>query len=322
MRINGKFCLILFLIFSVASQAANRPNFSFSTAELSNQLNQKTVRQIYQDKTGYLWIVTQEGINRFDGYQLISFIHEPRKAGSLSSDNVRAIVQDKAQRLWIATDGGGLNLYNSANQTFSHWKQSDTSANSPLSNQIRSMALDSQGFIWLGYKNGKFSRFNPDTMAFDHFDPRQLLPSLEIDATVTAIKEDGNHMWLATDGNGLLKFAKQSLTLTAYNSASEQDFFSDRLTHLFIDTQQRLWISSYDAGVSVLNPQRNRFTTFSHQAEQNNSLAANLVHTMYQDQKQRMWFGTDAGASLWDGSDKFTTYSIDQGLSDNKVLSI
>ncbi|MGS2720896.1 two-component regulator propeller domain-containing protein [Paraglaciecola aestuariivivens] len=322
MQNNGKFWLVFLLFFSLASQAANNPNFSFSIAEISNQLNQKTARQIYQDQTGYLWVVTQEGIHRYDGYQLLSFVHEPRNPNSLSSDNVRTILQDKAQRLWIATDGGGLNLYNSANHTFSHWKQSDNLAKSPLSNQIRSMALDNDGYMWLGYNNGKFSRLNPDTMDFKHFDPRQLLPSLDKDASITAIINDGNQLWLATDGNGLFKLDKQSLTLSAYNSTTEQVFFSDQLTNLFIDIQQRLWISSKDAGVSMMNPQRNKFTHFKQQEKQPNSLADNLVHTIYQDQKQRIWFGTDSGASLWNGRDQFITFSVAHGLSDKKVLSI
>jgi signal transduction histidine kinase/CheY-like chemotaxis protein/streptogramin lyase/HPt (histidine-containing phosphotransfer) domain-containing protein len=319
---KGKFWLAFFLSFSIGLHAADSPNFSFTPAELSKQLSQKTVRQIYQDNTGYLWIVTQEGVSRYDGYQLLSFVHDSRKSDSLSSDNVRAVLEDQEKRFWVATDGGGLNLYNPANQTFSNWKQSSNPDKSPLSNQIRSMALDKVGYIWLGYNNGNFSRFNPNDMAFEHFDTRSLLPNLEKDAAVTAIIEDGNYIWLATDGNGLLKLDKQSKELTRLHRNSPNPLFSDRLTQLFIDVQQRLWLTSYDAGVSVLDPQRIKFSTMQHHAEQPNSLAANLVHTIYQDQRQRIWFGTEAGASLWNGRDKFTTFSVDNGLSDNKILSI
>jgi signal transduction histidine kinase/ligand-binding sensor domain-containing protein/CheY-like chemotaxis protein/HPt (histidine-containing phosphotransfer) domain-containing protein len=319
---KGKFWFVFFLSFSLTIHAAESPNFSFTPTALSDQLSQKTVRQIYQDSTGYLWVVTQEGVGRFDGYQLLSFVHDSRKSDSLSSDNVRAVLEDNEKRLWVATDGGGLNLYNSAKQTFSTWKQGSNLAITPMSNQIRSMALDKLGHIWLGYNNGNFSRFNPNDMAFEHFDTRQLLPNLEKDAAVTAIIEDGSNIWLATDGNGLLKLNNQNRKLTRIHSNSTNALFSNRLTELFIDVQQRLWITSYDAGVSVLDPQRLKFTTFEHSDEQPNSLAANLVHTIYQDQRQRLWFGTEAGASLWDGRTKFTTFKVDDGLSDNKVLSI
>lgn len=319
---NGKFWLVFILTFSIGIHATESPNFSFTPAELSSQLSQKTIRQIYQDNTGYLWIVTQEGVSRYDGYQLLRFVHDSRKSDSLSSDNVRAVLEDNEKRLWIATDGGGLNLYNSAKQTFSTWKKGSNLDITPSSNQIRSMTLDKLGFIWLGYNNGNFSRFNPNDMTFEHFDTRLLLSELEKDAAVTAIAEGANNIWLGTDGNGLLKLDKQNATLTRIHSGSPNALFSDRLTKLFIDEQQRLWLTSYDAGVSVLDPQRNKFTTFQHNAEQPNSLAGNLVHSIYQDQQQRLWFGTEVGASLWDGQNKFSTFTMEDGLSDNKVLSI
>ncbi len=318
----GIYGLVFFLAFSLNANSADNPNFSFTPAELSQQLTQKTVRQIYQDSTGYIWVVTQEGVSRYDGYQLLSFVHDPRKTDSLSSDNVRAILEDNEQRLWIATDGGGLNLFNSAKQTFSHWKATKDSSNTPTSNRQQSLYLDSENYIWLGYRNGNFSRFNPDDMSFEHFDTRQLLPGLDKDAAITAIIEDGQCIWLATDGNGLLKLDKQTNTLTRLHTGSNKPLFSDRITQLFIDVQQRLWLTSHDAGISMLDPQRLKFTTWQHNENQPNSIAADLVHTIYQDQKQRIWLGTEAGASLWNGRNKFTTYNTEDGLSDNKVLSI
>lgn len=319
---KGIVWLFFFLTFSTGIQAAESPNFSFTPTELSKQLSQKTVRQIYQDSTGYLWVVTQEGVSRYDGYQLLSFVHDPRKSNSLSSDNVRAVLEDNEKRLWVATDGGGLNLFNSAKQTFSSWPKIANSDTSPMSNQIRSMMLEKSGYIWLGYNNGNFSRFNPDDMTFEHFDTRTLLPELEKDAAVTSIIEDGNCIWLATDGNGLLKLDKLTRTLTRLHMTSATPLFSDRLTQLFIDAQQRLWLTSHDAGVSMLDPQRIKFTVWQHLNEKSDSLAANLVHAIYQDQRQRIWLGTEAGASLWNGRDKFTTFNIEDGLSDNKILSI
>lgn len=319
---NGKFWFVFFLTCCLKTHLAHSSNFSFTPSELSNQLSQKTVRQIYQDSTGYVWVVTQEGVSRYDGYQLLSFVHDSRKSDSLSSDNVRVVLEDKQKRLWLATDGGGLNLYNSAKQTFTTWKQGDDLGKTPSSNRIRSLALDKLGFILLGYNNGDFSRMNPNEMTFEHFETRALLPNLEKNAAITAMIADGSDLWLATDGNGLLKLNTQDKQLSHIHSNSAEALFSDRLTKLFIDVQQRLWLASYDAGVSVLDAQRNKFTSFQHNEEQPNSLAGNLVHTIYQDQRQRLWFGTEAGASLWDGNNKFRTFNVDDGLSDNKILSI
>ncbi|MFT4810946.1 MAG: signal transduction histidine kinase/ligand-binding sensor domain-containing protein [Paraglaciecola sp.] len=314
--------LIFSLFFSLNLYAEEIPNFSFSPADLNKRLSQKTTKQIYQDSTGYIWVVTQEGLSRYDGYQLLSFTHNPRESNSLSSDNVSAVLEDHNKRLWVATDGGGLNLFNSANQTFSVWQEADNSSTRPSSNRQESLYVDSQNFIWLGYRDGNFSRFNPDNMVFEHFNTRELLPELDKDAPVTSIIEDANSIWLATDGNGLLKLNKTDMQLTRLYRGSETPLFSDRLTQVFIDFKQRLWLASKDAGISVGDPQRLNFTTWQHHDNQTDSLAANLVHTIYQDQKQRIWLGTEEGASLWNGRNKFTTYNKDSGLSDNQVMSI
>jgi signal transduction histidine kinase/ligand-binding sensor domain-containing protein/DNA-binding NarL/FixJ family response regulator/HPt (histidine-containing phosphotransfer) domain-containing protein len=319
---NAIFWLISPLVFSLSLYAEERPNFSFSPAELNKRLSQKTIKQIYQDSTGYIWVVTQEGLSRYDGYQLLSFTHNPRESDSLSSDNVSAVLEDRKKRLWVATDGGGLNLFNSANQTFTVWQEADNSSARPSSNRQESLYVDSQNFIWLGYRDGNFSRFNPENMVFEHFNTRELLPELDKDAAVTSIVEDNNSIWLATDGNGLLKLNKTDMQLTRLYRGSETPLFSDRLTQVFIDFQQRLWLTSKDAGISVGDPQRVNFTTWQHNQNQSDSLASNLVISIYQDQKQRIWLGTEEGASLWNGRDKFTTYNKDSGLSDNQVLSI
>ncbi len=253
---NAIFWLISPLVFSLSLYAEERPNFSFSPAELNKRLSQKTIKQIYQDSTGYLWVITQEGLSRYDGYQLIRFVHDPRKPNSINSVNVRVIIEDNNNRLWVATDGGGLNLFNSANHTFTSWQSSNGMNDSPMSNKIRSMWLDQGGDIWLVYNNGNFSRFNPDKMIFEHFNTRELLPDLDTDAAVTSIAEDDIAIWLATDGNGLLKLDKTSQQLTRLYTGSNTALFSDRLTQVFIDAQQRLWLTSYDAGVSVADRQR------------------------------------------------------------------
>ncbi len=316
------FWLLTLLGCSFNALAEDNDNFSFTPADLSKQLTQKTVRQVYQDSTGYLWFVTQEGISRYDGYQLLRFIHDPRQADSISSDNVKAVVEDHQQRLWIATDGGGLNLFNSATLTFTAWRQTPDSQLSPTSNRLQTLYFDTENHLWIGYRDGNFSRFNPQTRTFDHYTTRELLPELSKDAAVTGFAQEGDTLWLSTDGNGLLALNKTTGQLTRLHTDSSPALASNRLTHLFMDQQQRLWLASQNAGVTLLTPQRDTTKHFAHQPDQPHSLAANLVHTIYQDQQQRLWFGTDAGASLWDGRHGFKSFGTPAGLSDNKVLSI
>lgn len=315
-------CTLLIFTFSFKLLAENKANFIFTSAELNQQLSQKSIRQVFQDSTGYLWVVTQEGIARYDGYELVKFVHDPRKPHSLSSDNVRAVIQDKKNRLWIATDGGGLNLFDATNQTFTAWQHKTLTTSSPLSNRIMSMMLDDNGDIWLGYNSGNFSRLQPDEMTFEHFNIQDLLPELNKEAFITSFIEDSNFIWLTTDGNGLLKLDKKTKQLERFHTGSATPFFSDRLNSLYIDVQQRLWVTSSDAGVAVADPQRLNFKSWQYQENQKQSLPANHVYTVFQDKQQRIWVGTEQGVAIWNGRNNFDTFNMDSGLNHNMVLSI
>tara|TARA_R110000744_G_scaffold1965_1_gene7646 strand:- start:10316 stop:14899 length:4584 start_codon:yes stop_codon:yes gene_type:complete len=316
------YCLLLLFVCSFKLHAENKANFIFTPAALNQQLSQKSIRQVFQDSSGYLWIVTQEGMVRYDGYELVKFIHDPRKPDSLSSDNVRTIVEDNSNRLWIATDGGGLNLFDAANQTFITLKSDERANTAPLSNRIMSMMLAENGDIWLGYNNGDFSRFQPDKMTFEHFNTQDLFPELNKTAFITSFAEETNYIWIATDGNGLLRLNKNNKQVKRFYTGSETPFFSDHLNNLFIDIQQRLWVASADAGVAVADPQRLNFTSWQHQEDQVQSLPANRTYSVFQDRQQRIWIGTEQGVAIWNERNAFDTFNTDNGLSNNLILSI
>ena len=319
---NAIYCLLLLFVFSFKLHAESKANFIFTPAALNQQLSQKSIRLVFQDSTGYLWLVNQDGLARYDGYELVNFVHDPRKPDSLSSYNVRAVIEDNSNRLWLATNGGGLNLFDAAKQSFITLKSDALVNTTPLSNHIMSMMLAESGDIWLGYNNGNFSRFQPDKMTFEHFDTQVLLPELDKNIFITAFVEEANFIWLATDGNGLLKLNKKTKKLERFYTDSDTPFFSNRLSNLFIDGQQRLWVTSVDNGVAVTDTQRLKFTAWQHKENKKNSLPSNHVYTVFQDKDQRIWIGTDKGVAIWNERNKFRSFKTEDGLSSNIVLSV
>ncbi|MDU0353085.1 two-component regulator propeller domain-containing protein [Paraglaciecola aquimarina] len=217
---------------------------------------------------------------------------------------------------------GGLNLFNPAKQNFTRLKAKENDPSRPMSNGIRTMYRDPQDMIWLGYNDGNFSQFDPEAGVFKHFETQQLMPAGSKRAQITSIASYNNQIWLTTDGNGIFLLDKTTQKLSRWFTGSAAPLFSDRLTQVFIDNQQQLWLASYDSGVMVGRPQLNNFRHLQHRAEQSNSLAANLVHHIYQDHQQRIWIGTEAGISIWDGRNQFKNYSSADSLTHDKVLSI
>ena len=95
------------LVCCLALMSAERTSsFAFSSLKLKDGLSQLTVSAIYQDKRGFLWLGTRNGLNRYDGNSFVVYKHDNRDSSSLSSNHILALVEDNQHNLWIATANG------------------------------------------------------------------------------------------------------------------------------------------------------------------------------------------------------------------------
>jgi len=104
---------------SAFSQLPEEPVFTVYGMQAG--LSQGTVNALYQDEAGFIWIGTQDGLNRFDGVEFVAFKHSPDDFTSLSDDYVLAIVAASGGRLWVGTDRGGLNLFDPLSGSSEHY---------------------------------------------------------------------------------------------------------------------------------------------------------------------------------------------------------
>ena len=110
--------LLVVWIFPVSTVEAQFSYLRFETLSLEHGLSQTSVRAIHQDRHGFMWFGTEDGLNRYDGYTFTVFKPVPGDAGSLSSSFVRAILEDPDGTLWIGTNGGGFNKYDPSTERF------------------------------------------------------------------------------------------------------------------------------------------------------------------------------------------------------------
>ena len=123
------------------------------------------VRSIVKEKNGFVWIGTENGLNRFDGTKIK--IYNKQNSG-LSSNDVADLLIDKKGRIWIATYGGGLNLYHPFSDKFVSYKNILNNKTSIPSNELNTLFEDSKGTIWVGTKNG-MSTFNEKKQNFTNY---------------------------------------------------------------------------------------------------------------------------------------------------------
>jgi len=112
------------------STRAQTNQVKFHNLNSEQGLSQATARCIYQDSKGFLWVGTQDGLNKYDGYTFTIYRHDQADQNSLSNNSVSAILEDKFGMLWIGTTGGGLNRFDRQTEKFTRYLHD---ANNPQS---------------------------------------------------------------------------------------------------------------------------------------------------------------------------------------------
>jgi streptogramin lyase len=100
-------------------------------------LSNAFVWDILQDRQGFLWFATEDGLNRFDGYKFTIFRHQG--SGTVSHNTIWALYEDQSGTLWVGTYGGGLNKFDQATQTFTHYQHDPKNPNSLSDNHVRTI---------------------------------------------------------------------------------------------------------------------------------------------------------------------------------------
>lgn len=308
----------------VVSKGTAYVHINFTQPRFSEKLTQQSVRQTFQDSSGALWFVTQEGLNRYNGYELQNFKYAPRNLHSLPSDNITKLTEDGDGNLWLSTRGAGLVEFLASSESFVPIFSDPNNRNTPYSNEISTVFSAADGSIWLGYSNA-FSKFSPKTRTFHHFVAgSDQIPYMGAISSFTQTT-DGT-IWAATQTAGLLRIDPTSGRVSAYSHIPQQSnsISSNWLFSLTTDRHDNIWIASADAGVSRFNPADGTAINFVHIESDPKSLSSNQTTDIFKDVDGRIWIGTTAGLNLYipeiNGFERFT--STNSGLPENLVISI
>ncbi|HLO31765.1 MAG TPA: PAS domain S-box protein [Anaerolineales bacterium] len=313
----------------------------FEHLTIEDGLSQNAGLTFFQDSKGYLWIGSQDGLNRYDGYDFKVFKQDPDDPDSISHNSILAITQDKDGYLWIGTWGGGLNRFDPATETFVHYLHNSNEPNSLSSDTVTSIKQDSTGALWVGTIGG-LNRYNPLTNGFDHFknDPKDP-NSLSGDA-ISVIFEDSHHqLWIGTgaigmEGSGLNRFDPTTGKVVRYqhNNSASQSLSSNNIASIYESSDGTFWIATggfslQGNGLNQFDPRTGTARYFSNNPESADSLGANNLMALWGDSSGVLWIGTwAAGLDRMELSNPghFVHYQNDRffpdSLSGNEIWSL
>ena len=322
------FVIVLTILFEQTAAQTKRLQFEHITTE--NGLSNNYVLHIFQDKKGFIWISTQDGVNRYDGYEFKHFRHNPADINSLSDYAVNHIFEDSKGIFWISTREG-LNQFNPLTEKFIHYKMSKDDPNSLSAQRVNRCVEDSSGNIWIATRNG-LNRFNQETGIFEkYFNDASDPKSISSNVITTLLSDSKGNLWIGTD-RGLNKYDFKSNSFQTFfaESNNPNSLPSNVITALFEDSKGILWIGTI-GGLSKLislNQKSFEVKNYLHNPGDKFSLSHNSITVIDEDSKGNLWIGTyGGGLNIFNPlSEKFETFRRDgndkSGLSSDMFFTL
>jgi ligand-binding sensor domain-containing protein/two-component sensor histidine kinase len=195
-------CLFLLTEIAVRAQVQDYRFFHYSSDE---GLIDNTANCFIKDRNGFLWIGTNSGLSRFDGYRFTNFICNPADSASLSSNQVIHLYEDKNGHIWISTHDNGISVFNPETNQFKRFVHNPDRPNGPPSNNPTAICADRNGDLWIGFFGKGLAKFNPvdESFRLKSFDDSNQLYNFN---EVMDIEGDAEgNLWISTRV-GLVRF--------------------------------------------------------------------------------------------------------------------
>ncbi len=267
-------------------------------------LSQNAGLDIFQDSRGYLWIGSQDGLNRFDGYSFKIYKHDPDDPSSLSYNSILKIEEDQNGSLWIGTWGGGLNHFDAITEKFRSYQHDPNNPDSISDNTVTAIKKDAAGNLWVGTLNG-LDLFDPKTSTFKHFTNDPADPESLSSNAISLIFEDSNHqLWVGTgangsEGSGLNRFDPSTGKVIRYqhDESDPDSLSSNNIADIYEAEDGTFWIATggfslHGDGLDQFDPATSKVKHFRYNASDPHSIGSNDLMTLWGDSTGMLWIGT------------------------------
>ena len=266
-----KYFLVIILLFThhfgfSQSQELKEQELTFETKSLNieNGLSQNTVNALLEDKDGFLWIGTDDGLNRYDGQTVVVYKHIRSDTTTIPDNQIQSLYQDKQGRIWVGTVAG-LALYDNNTNQFTSFRNSKNNKNSLVDNTIQAITQDKGGFLWIGTREG-LSKFDTKNNTFTNYTATQkdslLLGGNDIKSL--AIDAD-NNLWIGTYKKGINKWSadRKQHKLYRYDQTDSTSLFGYNGNNFLVDNKNQVWVAT-DRGFNKYNPKTDDFQRFTY----------------------------------------------------------
>ncbi|MBI3519719.1 MAG: hypothetical protein HY062_10230, partial [Bacteroidetes bacterium] len=314
---NQKIKLFWFVLMYMLVQSFGvSQNLKFKRLSIEEGLSAVTVNAIYQDSQDFIWIGTQDGLNRYDGYHFKAFKNDPLNPKSISSNDVKCILEDKFGTIYFGSNGGGLSIYNKYTETFTNLR-SGLNANSLSNNIVKDIIELNNDELLISTASG-INLFNKASKTF-----RQIYSDDAETSFTNFFKDSYGTVWVGSEANYIFEYDAENLKLINYLLPQKFIEFdklnkdvSSRRKNIYDITQHKDdLICGTDGGLLFFNLKTKTYTNvFSF--DENNRYNNRIKCFAATADSNRLMFGT------WGGLVKLNLRDFSYSIEQKKETSI
>jgi signal transduction histidine kinase/ligand-binding sensor domain-containing protein/CheY-like chemotaxis protein len=309
-------------------------DIQFTGLSVAGESIQNRVVSIAQDRRGFLWFGTDDGLYRYDGYNLKPYRHERGNPNSLSDDVVKVVYTDRAGNLWVGTGFGGLDKLDPASDTFTHYRHDPAKRDSLGDNAVENIYQDSSGqdsagaALWVA-TDGGLDRLDQASGTFVHYVHKaQEAGSLSANAVIHISEDHLGNLWVGTVGGGLNRLDRKTGRFSHFRdpniTSSPGDDRDAALSGIHEDHFGALWVSN---ALGILDPKTGTVVRYAFRSKEPSGEMIANVRAIREDRDGVLWIGTQSGLFALDRERKqFVRYAKDpanpQSLRNDDILTL
>ena len=327
---------------------------NFENMTIEDGLSQSTVETIYQDSKGYIWIGTNDGLDRYNGYEFKHYKHDKYDKNSIANNYIVDIIEDKNGYIWVSTIGGLSRINPDKDEIKNYYSKEDSGnlSNSNLwqilctkDNRLIASTIDGLNvydknkdkFTRILYKEGELPSqyiYSLEEDLYGHIWVGTDNGLVELDKDLNIVKsyhdtigdsdvynvydDSKGNIWVCTLDNGLFKINLDDKSVENYkNNNSKRSIPSNNVRDIISDSEGKLWIAT-DKGLCTFDYEREEFITYNKKLYQSNSLIDDEIFCLLKDSSGLIWIGTYSGISRFNPNSNFTHFKLDP-YEDNSI---
>ncbi|NDV57366.1 hybrid sensor histidine kinase/response regulator transcription factor [Bacteroides sp. 519] len=329
-RIRRLIHLVLLLSVSLcqANEIVNPGSLIFKSSSILSDLPNKDIQSVYQDRDGYIWICSRNGLFQYDGYSITTYKSNLFHPDLITNNNVFCVAEDTKHRLWIGTYSG-LNVLDKKTGII---RKIDNPAMN--GNSIPQILVTSDERILFATDWGlyEYDEDKDDFLSHEQSNTGNILPKTTVKSL---LEDDRGDIWIGTWDEGLYRYERKTNKYFRYprlNSANGQN----SAHYIFQDSQKNIWIGTWGGGLVLLQdayqPDKTTWVTYRYNENNPTGISDDIIYTLSEDiNTHSLWVGTRKGLSVlpladnYKGTETFSNFyptESDSSIASDEVASL